>query len=44
MRSTALRLNTIQVNQLLLQGKPYRKLKGNPIAHLLRGMRKVKNA
>lgn len=37
-------LNTIQVNQLLLQGKPYRKLKGNPIAHLLRGMRKVKNA
>ena len=37
-------LNTLRVNQLLLQGKPYRKLKGNPIAHLLRGMRKVKNA
>lgn len=33
-------LNTLQVEQLLLQGKPYQKIKQNPILHILKGITK----
>ncbi|MBR4945057.1 MAG: amidohydrolase family protein [Peptococcaceae bacterium] len=33
------RLNELKVEQLLLQGKPYQKVTGNPVMHILRGIR-----
>ena len=32
------KLKDIQVKQLLLQGRPYRPLKGNPVGQLIKGM------
>ena len=33
------KLDTIHVEQLLLQGEPYQKIRQNPILHVLRGMK-----